>query len=148
MLSTRTAGIHRLYIPCALQVMLAVVIGLTAAVTDANGQSSDPTTGLLVEYAPPTGPGDFVVLRFPIPVGYAAGVVLMFEAPAEPPAPEDFDGGFLLPVEIDPVTGARALRGCRERRSEFFLEGTAPEETCPRGGRDGGGGFFRRLFGA
>ena len=51
-------------------------------------------------------------------------------------------------IEIDPVTGARALRGCRERRTEFFLEGTAPEETCPRGGRDGGGGFFRRLFGA
>lgn len=48
-------------------------------------------------------------------------------------------------VDIDPATGARALSGCRERRPEFFLEGTVPEETCPQ--RGGGGGFFRRLFG-
>ncbi len=54
--------------------------------------------------------------------------------------------GVVERVEIDPTTGARALAGCRERREEYFLEGTVPEETCPaRGG--GGGGFFRRLFG-
>ena len=50
-------------------------------------------------------------------------------------------------IEIDPETGARALAGCRHRRTEYFLEGTAPEETCPRGGSQEGGGFFRRLFG-
>jgi penicillin-binding protein 1B len=49
-------------------------------------------------------------------------------------------------VDIDPATGARALVGCRERQPEFFLEGTVPEETCPKRG-GGGGGFFRRLFG-
>lgn len=49
-------------------------------------------------------------------------------------------------VDIEPSTGARALAACRERRPEYFLEGTAPEQTCPRGG-DPAGGFFRRLFG-
>jgi penicillin-binding protein 1B len=47
-------------------------------------------------------------------------------------------GAFLRPagvevVEIEPSTGARAVRGCAERRPEFFLEGTAPTETCPAG---------------
>jgi len=51
-------------------------------------------------------------------------------------------------VEVDPESGARALAGCRQSAPEFFLEGTAPTETCPVGGRGGGGGFFRRLFGS
>ncbi len=52
-------------------------------------------------------------------------------------------------IEIEPSTGKRALSACRERRTEYFLAGTAPDETCPRGGGGGGGGgFFRRLFGA
>ena len=50
-------------------------------------------------------------------------------------------------IDIDPETGARALAGCRDRRTEYFLEGTKPEETCPRGGSREGGGFLRRLFG-
>ena len=50
-------------------------------------------------------------------------------------------------IEIEPSTGKRALSECRERRTEYFLAGTAPDETCPRGGGGGGGGFFRRLFG-
>jgi penicillin-binding protein 1B len=49
-------------------------------------------------------------------------------------------------VEIDPRSGARALSDCPARRVEFFLAGTAPETTCPRGsGRRRG--FFQRLFG-
>ena len=36
-------------------------------------------------------------------------------------------------VEIDPVSGALALRGCPERRSEYFLKGTIPETVCPGG---------------
>ncbi|MEM9173898.1 MAG: PBP1A family penicillin-binding protein [Myxococcota bacterium] len=55
--------------------------------------------------------------------------------------------GSVARIEIEPETGARALRGCRARRPEFFLEGTEPEGTCPDGARDGGRGFFRRLFG-
>jgi penicillin-binding protein 1B len=46
-------------------------------------------------------------------------------------------------AEIDPATGALALRGCPERRPEFFLAGTLPEATCPAGeladGRDRSG---------
>ena len=51
-------------------------------------------------------------------------------------------------VEIDPVSGARALAGCPDRIPEFFLEGTAPVKTCPKRSRDTGDGFFRRLFGS
>jgi membrane carboxypeptidase/penicillin-binding protein len=36
-------------------------------------------------------------------------------------------------VEIEPTTGARALRGCPSRESELFLQGTAPLATCPAG---------------
>ena len=49
-------------------------------------------------------------------------------------------------IEIDPVSGARAMWGCPERRSEFFLAGTAPKETCPAGARPRSS-FFERLFG-
>jgi penicillin-binding protein 1B len=49
-------------------------------------------------------------------------------------------------VDIDPRSGARALIGCAERRSEYFLESTVPEITCPRGG-GGGRSFLDRLFG-
>jgi penicillin-binding protein 1B len=33
-------------------------------------------------------------------------------------------------LEIDPVSGALAVSGCPERRSEIFLTGTAPSEIC------------------
>ena len=54
--------------------------------------------------------------------------------------------GSIERVEVDPRSGALALEGCRERQSEFFLEGTTPEATCPdRPPRRRG--FFSRLFG-
>jgi hypothetical protein len=34
-------------------------------------------------------------------------------------------------VEIEPATGARALPGCPTHQLEYFLAGTAPEQTCP-----------------
>jgi membrane carboxypeptidase/penicillin-binding protein len=53
-------------------------------------------------------------------------------------------------VEIDPRTGARALRGCAEHHSEIFIAGTEPSETCPPGARaprdEGQRGLFRRTF--
>ena len=49
-------------------------------------------------------------------------------------------------IDIHPQTGARALVGCRDRRPEFFLVGTAPEKTCPRR-TPPGRGFLQRLFG-
>jgi len=60
-------------------------------------------------------------------------------------------GAFVKPasveeIEIDPVSGARAMWGCPERRSEFFLAGTVPKETCPAGARPRSS-FFERLFG-
>ncbi|MFB3117620.1 MAG: PBP1A family penicillin-binding protein [Myxococcota bacterium] len=39
----------------------------------------------------------------------------------------------IVVADIDPVTGARALWGCPDRRRELFLEGTLPEEVCPSG---------------
>ncbi len=64
-------------------------------------------------------------------------------------------GAFLPPpgierIEIDPLTGARALAACPRRRLEYFLAGTAPEATCP--GRpwpqdgDSKPGLLERLF--
>jgi len=70
-------------------------------------------------------------------------------------------GAFPLPpgverVEIEPSTGARALDGCPDRRPEYFLAGTAPEDVCPawadrrrrdRDRRDPDRGFFEWLRG-
>jgi penicillin-binding protein 1B len=49
-------------------------------------------------------------------------------------------------ADIDPVTGARAIWGCPERKSEVFLEGTLPTEVCPSGGAfaDSDEGGFER----
>ncbi len=48
-------------------------------------------------------------------------------------------GEFAMPgdvaeLEIDPATGAVALAGCAQRRSEYFVRGTEPLETCPSWG--------------
>ncbi len=40
--------------------------------------------------------------------------------------------GDVVELEIEPETGAIALAGCPTRRSEYFLRGTEPAETCPR----------------
>ncbi|HEU4430361.1 MAG TPA: PBP1A family penicillin-binding protein [Myxococcota bacterium] len=40
--------------------------------------------------------------------------------------------GDVAELEIEPLTGAIALDGCPERRTEFFLRGTEPVETCPQ----------------
>lgn len=36
-------------------------------------------------------------------------------------------------AEIEPTSGALALAGCSQRRTEFFLDGTLPRATCPGG---------------
>lgn len=36
-------------------------------------------------------------------------------------------------ADIDPTTGALALRGCPERQAEYFLPGTLPTTVCPGG---------------
>ncbi|MFQ5416306.1 MAG: PBP1A family penicillin-binding protein [Myxococcota bacterium] len=36
-------------------------------------------------------------------------------------------------VAIDPISGALALSGCPQRRMEYFLRGTTPDEICPAG---------------
>jgi len=48
-------------------------------------------------------------------------------------------------AEVDPVTGARALRGCPDQRRELFIEGALPEEVCPSWASDESGedGFKR-----
>jgi penicillin-binding protein 1B len=58
-------------------------------------------------------------------------------------------------LEVDPETGAQALRGCPRRASEIFLKGTEPVATCPEGGSADSEGeregvlqrTLRRLFG-
>ena len=36
-------------------------------------------------------------------------------------------------AEVDPETGRLALYGCPDRRAEYFIQGTLPEEVCPAG---------------
>ena len=69
-------------------------------------------------------------------------------------------GAFLPPpdvvrIDVDPVSGARALSGCPRREPEWFLRGVEPTEVCPRGSyADGSGqpggrdpkGVIERLF--
>jgi len=49
-------------------------------------------------------------------------------------------------VEIEPATGALALAGCPERRTEYFLPGTLPTEVCPDGAADGPERIHRRFL--
>ncbi len=49
---------------------------------------------------------------------------------------------------VEPTTGALALAGCPDARSEVFIEGTLPDVTCPGGaGGDRRPGVLRRTFG-
>ncbi len=62
------------------------------------------------------------------------------------PRPEGVVG-----IEVNPATGARALRGCPERTRELFIAGTGPTTTCPHEAssdeaRDGRPGLLRRTF--
>jgi membrane carboxypeptidase/penicillin-binding protein len=54
-------------------------------------------------------------------------------------------------LDIDPESGALALRGCDRSQKEFFIRGTEPETTCPPDARlredDRRPGVFRRTFG-
>jgi hypothetical protein len=36
-------------------------------------------------------------------------------------------------VEVDPLSGARALAGCPARQPEWFLQGSEPTQVCPSG---------------
>lgn len=50
-------------------------------------------------------------------------------------------------VAVDPETGARALADCPRREREFFIRGTAPEQTCPAAAVvPEQPGVFRRTF--
>ena len=88
----------------------------------------------------------------PIGVPSSRGALPIFARFLEQVTGERVRGGFARPsgveqVEIDPTSGARALAGCRAHRPEYFLTGTSPRQTCPRGARRGGS-FFERLFGS
>jgi penicillin-binding protein 1B len=55
----------------------------------------------------------------------------------------------LTRVEIDPLTGALAMRGCPQRTTDLFLTGTEPVHTCPPGAASASGrrpGLFSRTF--
>lgn len=50
------------------------------------------------------------------------------EVPGNFPTPPD-----VVPMDVEPGTGALALDGCPSRRSELFIVGTEPARVCPEG---------------
>ena len=57
------------------------------------------------------------------------------------PRPRDLEE-----ADIDPTTGALALRGCPQRVTEYFLPGTLPTTICPDGARTEFGRVRRRFL--
>ncbi len=43
--------------------------------------------------------------------------------------------GDVARIDVDPATGALAMRGCPQRQPEYFLRGTEPSRTCPEWAR-------------
>jgi membrane carboxypeptidase/penicillin-binding protein len=118
------------------------VLGLKGPVASKTGTSDEERDLWFVGYTPEIVAVVWVGFDEPRSVGVASSALalpiwteFMLEATGG-----EIRGSFLPPAgiqrfEIEPETGALAMRGCRTRRTELFLAGTQPSETCPSGAR-------------
>ncbi|MDD9827027.1 MAG: PBP1A family penicillin-binding protein [Deltaproteobacteria bacterium] len=112
--------------------------GITGPLAAKTGTSSDYRDAWLLGYTPRLVVAVWVGFDEPRSLGLASSSVAL---PVWARFVKEVTGGriagrFARPKEvveakIHPESGRLALSGCPERRSEFFLPGTAPLETCP-----------------
>lgn len=112
--------------------------GIAGPLAAKTGTSSDYRDAWLLGYTPRLVVAVWVGFDEPRSLGLASSSVAL---PVWARFVKEVTGGriagrFARPKEIieasiHPESGRLALSGCPERRSEFFLPGTAPLETCP-----------------
>ncbi len=132
--------------------------GLEGAIAGKTGTSNDYNDAWFVGFTPELVVAVWVGFDTPRNLGLSSSTVAL---PVWSRFIKDITGGrirgqFLRPaevveLEIHPETGALALAGCPQRRTEFYVRGTEPAQTCPEWGRSpsrerDGSGFFDRFF--
>jgi len=112
--------------------------GLTGALAGKTGTSDEERDAWFVGFTPELVVAVWVGFDAPQSLGLsgAAAALPIWARFVRDATGGEIRGVFLPPqgverIAIDPETGARALRGCPRRREEWFLDGTAPEATCP-----------------
>ena len=115
--------------------------GIQGAVAGKTGTSNDEKDAWFVGFTPDMVVAVWVGFDKPRSLGMASSRVAL---PVWARFVKEVTGGrvrgsFAPPAEvveldIHPETGALALAGCPERRTELFLRGTEPTRTCPEWG--------------
>jgi penicillin-binding protein 1B len=112
--------------------------GVSGPVAGKTGTSNDERDAWFAGYTPELVVVLWVGFDEPRSLGQAAAriAVPIWARFVKEATGGEVPGVFRIPddvaaLEIDPATGAVALEDCPERRSEFFLRGTEPLETCP-----------------
>jgi penicillin-binding protein 1B len=136
-------------------------LGLVGPIAGKTGTSNEERDAWFVGYTPELVAVVWVGFDEPRSLGIAAaGIALPVWARFLDEATGGrVRGAFLRPpdveeIEIEPASGAVALAGCPNRRTEYFLAGTAPATTCPgwsepwRGDEPGAPGLLERIFDA
>lgn len=117
--------------------------GLTGALAGKTGTTDDERDAWFIGFTPELVVAVWVGFDEPRSIGLsgASAALPIWAQFVREATGGNIRGAFFPPqgvvrMEIDPESGARALRACPRRRAEYFLSGTEPETTCP--------GFARR----
>jgi len=137
-------------------------MGLEGPIAGKTGTTDDERDLWFVGYTPELVAVVWVGFDQPRSVGVASsrGALPIWARFARAVNGKRVRGRFLRPagvveLDVDPESGALAAASCPRRRSEYFLEGTEPDEVCDfrgirRGGRRPGGparGILDWIFG-
>lgn len=115
--------------------------GLTGALAGKTGTTDDERDAWFVGFTPELVVAVWVGFDEPQSIGLsgATAALPIWARFVKEATGGGIRGAFFPPqgivrMEIDPDSGARALRSCPRRRTEYFLAGTEPEATCPGNG--------------